>query len=156
MQLSLSIVEELSCSAYSQLVKCMKVVCYNTDENKKVIYSDLIAYRTNSVYLIEHKAALLSEAEYSSLPQFLFLYSDYNTMIGFYFLFGTDNYKSGRSPFVALTNLDELDERAAEYFAMEIKKICLQFNEKKQADMLKDIISYQKKDDEDVEKGDLN
>lgn len=124
----------------------MKVVCYNTDENKNVIYSDLIAFHTNSVYLSEHKADLLSEAEHSSLPQFLFLYSDENKMIGFYFLFGTDNYKSGRAPFVALTNLDELDERSAEYFAKEIKKTCLEFNEKKQADMLKDIISYQERD----------
>lgn len=105
-----------------------------------------MAFHTNSGYLIEHKADLLSEAEYSSLPQFLFLYSDENKMIGFYFLFGTDNYRSGRSPFVATTNLDELDERSTEYFTKGIREICLQFNEKKQADMLKDIISYQERD----------
>lgn len=121
----------------------MRVVCYNTDKHKNDIFSDWIAFHTNSVYLSEHKHDLLSEAEYSSLPQFLFLYSDENTMIGFYFLFGTDYYKSGRSPFVAITNLDELDERSAEYFAMEIKKICLEFNEEKQADMLKYISPYQ-------------
>ena len=35
----------------------MRVVCYNTDKHKNDIFSDWIAFHTNSVYLSEHKGA---------------------------------------------------------------------------------------------------
>ena len=107
----------------------MKVVLYNTSKQQDRILRDWIAYPTKAGYFAERKESVLLHASRDQLPQFLFLYSYEMEMISFYFLFGTDNYHRGIVPFIALTDFDELDLKAAQFFAPEIEKLCLKYQE---------------------------
>lgn len=120
----------------------MRTVCYNTASNKEEIYNDWLSFRTNIVYFIEHKRSALFHAPESSLPQYLFLYSDDNQMIGFFFLYGTQIFIQGSVPFVAISNIDELEAEAGEFFATGIQTICMQYNEPNIGEQVWNSISY--------------